>query len=334
MANQNSTLAAIRARLAATENNTRQFDNAFFPFWDAKQDTTSVVRLVPDGNESNTFFWVEKQLIKLPFNGIKGGDSKPVTVSVPCVEMFGKEEYPQGCSILSEVRTWYTEAKRSGDDALKNKANTYWKKPQFIMQGFVRENAVEKDVPPENPIRRFSFNKQLFNIIKAGLMDPEMLNLPTDYQLGSDFRIKKTSKGQYFDYGTSSYSKRESALTQVELDAIEKYGLSNLADFLGKKPTGDELKIIREMFEASVDGEAYDQERWGAFYKPAGLKAEKDAEETAETKSESASEKETHVISHTSQESVTAPAATGKSDAASILAMIKERGKKSEAVKA
>ena len=76
---QNSTLAAIRARLAATENNTRQFDNAFFPFWDAKQDTTSVVRLVPDGNESNTFFWVEKQLIKLPFNGIKGGDSKPVT---------------------------------------------------------------------------------------------------------------------------------------------------------------------------------------------------------------------------------------------------------------
>ena len=79
MANQNSTLAAIRARLAATENNTRQFDNAFFPFWDAKQDTTSVVRLVPDGNESNTFFWVEKQLIKLPFNGIKGGDSKPVT---------------------------------------------------------------------------------------------------------------------------------------------------------------------------------------------------------------------------------------------------------------
>jgi hypothetical protein len=28
---------------------------------------------------------------------------------------------------------------------------------------------------------------------------------------------------------------------------------------------------MKEMFEASVDGEAYDLERWGQYFKPAGM---------------------------------------------------------------
>jgi hypothetical protein len=47
--------------------------------------------------------------------------------------------------------------------------------------------------------------------------------------------------------------------------------LFNLSDFLPKKPTEVELKVIKEMFEASVDGEAFDMERWGQYYKPAGM---------------------------------------------------------------
>ena len=38
-----------------------------------------------------------------------------------------------------------------------------------------------------------------------------------------------------------------------------------------KKPNSAELQIIKEMFEASVDGEAYDPARWGQYFKPAGL---------------------------------------------------------------
>ena len=48
---------------------------------------------------------------------------------------------------------------------------------------------------------------------------------------------------------------------------------SNLADFLPKKPTEAELKIIKEMFEASVDGQPYDVERWGQYYRPYGVEA-------------------------------------------------------------
>ena len=324
--NTNSTLAAIRARLAQAEQNKGgNYDNNVFPFWDAKPDTQSTLRFLPDGDSTNTYFWVEKLTIKLPFLGIKGGDTKPVYVSVPCVEMFNdKVAYPHGCPILSEVRAWYK------DEALKENAGKYWKKPTYIMQGFVRENAVLDDKAPENPIRRFTLNKQLFNLVKAGLMDEDMINLPTDYEHGTDFRILKTQKSgpnQYADYGTSSYARRETPLTKIELDAIEKYGLSNLSDFLGKKPTPEDIKIIREMFEASVDGEAYDVERWGNYYRPAGFKTEKEegSESTSNVKAET--KVETKTDSATSNSTEAAKPTTNAND---ILAMIKARGKNKE----
>jgi len=135
----------------------------------------------------------------------------------------------------------------------------------------VRENALSDDKTPANPIRRFTISPQIFNIIKAALMDPEMEELPTDYQAGLDFQIVKTSKGGYADYSTSKWSRKESALTAEEQAAIDEHGLFNLSDFLPKKPTEVELKVLKEMFEASVDGQPYDADKWGAYYKPYGL---------------------------------------------------------------
>ena len=75
------------------------------------------------------------------------------------------------------------------------------------------------------------------------------------------------------DYSTSKWSRKESALTADEAAAIEANGLYNLSEFLPKKPSDVELKVIKEMFEASVDGQAYDTERWGAYYRPRGVSA-------------------------------------------------------------
>jgi hypothetical protein len=95
--------------------------------------------------------------------------------------------------------------------------------------------------------------------------------LPTDFLKGLDFRIAKTSKGGFADYSTSKWSRRERSLTDVETAAVEANGLFDLSGFLPKKPTDVELKVMKEMFEASVDGEAYDMERWGQYFKPAGM---------------------------------------------------------------
>jgi hypothetical protein len=60
-------------------------------------------------------------------------------------------------------------------------------------------------------------------------------------------------------------------LLDQEKAAIDQYGLFDLSSFLPKKPTDVELKVMKEMFEASVDGEAYDMDRWGQYFKPAGM---------------------------------------------------------------
>jgi len=146
----------------------------------------------------------------------------------------------------------------------------YWKKRSYIMQGFVRENPIADD-KSDKSIRRFIIGPQIFQIIKSALMDPELEELPTDYGRGLDFRISKTSKGGYADYSTSKWARKETALTEAEAKAIDSQGLYNLGDFLPKRPGEEELKVMKEMFEASVDGQAYDVDRWGSYFRPAGM---------------------------------------------------------------
>jgi hypothetical protein len=263
-----ASLAEIRARLQAAESKGKEGgtgggDRSIYPHWNMEEGQSATLRFLPDANTKNTFFWVERAMIRLPFAGIKGEmDSKQVMVQVPCVEMWG-----ESCPILAEVRTWFK------DKSLEEMGRKYWKKRSYIFQGFVRENPLSDDTTPDNPIRRFIIGPQLFTIIKSALMDPELEELPTDYLRGLDFRISKTSKGGYADYNTSKWARKESALTEAEQAAVEAHGLFDLSTFLPKKPTDVELRVIKEMFEASVDGQPYDTERWGQYYRPAGVNA-------------------------------------------------------------
>jgi hypothetical protein len=263
-----ATLAEIRAKLQESQNkssgnSTGGGDNAIYPHWNMQEGKEAVVRFLPDGNANNTFFWVERAMIKLPFAGIKGEtDSRPVQVQVPCVEMYNDGT---ACPILSEVRGWFK------DKSLEEMGRKYWKKRSYIFQGFVTEDPLKEDSTPDNPIRRFIIGPQIYQIIRSALMDPELEELPTDYLRGVDFRIAKTSKGGFADYSTSKWSRRERALTDQEKAAIDAHGLFDLSSFLPKKPGDVELKVMKEMFEASVDGEAYDMDRWGQYFKPAGM---------------------------------------------------------------
>jgi hypothetical protein len=228
-----------------------------------EEGQSATLRFLPDGNTKNTFFWVERAMIRLPFNGVKGEmESKQVFVQVPCVEMWG-----DACPVLAEVRTWFK------DKSLEDMGRKYWKKRSYLFQGFVRENPISEDKTPDNPIRKFIIGPQLFTLIKGALMDPELEELPTDLMRGLDFRITKTQKGGFADYNSSKWARKESALTEAEQAAIETHGLYDLSTFLPKRPGDVELKVIKEMFEASVDGQPYDTERWGQYFRPAGVQA-------------------------------------------------------------
>ena len=329
-----ASLAEIRARLAASENkggsNSGGGDNSIYPHWNMEEGQSATLRFLPDANTKNTFFWAERAMIRLPFNGIKGEmESKQVMVQVPCVEMWG-----ESCPVLAEVRTWFK------DKSLEDMGRKYWKKRSYIFQGFVRENPLSEDKTPENPIRRFIIGPQLFTLIKGALMDPELEELPTDVMRGLDFRITKTSKGGFADYNSSKWARKESALTEAEQAAIEKHGLFDLSSFLPKKPTEVEMKVIKEMFEASVDGQPYDTERWGQYFRPAGVQApggakagDEAAAPTAEAKPALKVVESAPAASNFDEEDdtpvasapVTKPAAAGGQSAQDILAMIRSR---------
>jgi len=263
-----ASLAEIRAKLkeqeaGASGQRTGGGDNAIYPFWNMSEGSSATLRFLPDGDDSNTFFWKERLMIKLPFSGVKGDtSSRPVQVQVPCMEMYG-----ESCPILQEVRGWFK------DPSLEDMGRKYWKKRSYIFQGFVVDDPLKEDSQPENPIRRFIIGPQIFQLIKAALMDPDMEELPTDYTAGVDFRLSKGTKGGYADYGASNWARRERPLGDAEMAAVNTHGLFNLNDFLPKKPGEVELKVLTEMFEASVDGEAYDPDRWSNYFRPAGMAA-------------------------------------------------------------
>ncbi len=292
-------------------------DNASYRFWDINEGDTAVIRFLPDADESNTFFWRKREVIRLPFEGIINSDNntdKKVTVTVPCVNMWG-----QTCPIQSHTKSWWKTDKEPI-------ARTYWKKKSYLYQGFVVTSPFNEENAPENPIRRFVINADIHAIIEQSLLDPEM-DLPTDYVSGCDFRITKGKKGQYADYGASSWARRTRSLSEQEMEAIETYGLYDLNEYLGKQPNADELKIIEEMFFDSLDGAPYDMAKYGKFFKPYG------ASSAGTGGSVAPADDDQPVFRPAATSSVSAPAATtqedtgSSSDARALLERIKKNRK-------
>jgi len=95
------------------------------------------------------------------------------------------------------------------------------------------------------------------------------------------------------------------------------------------------MKVIKEMFEASVDGQPYDTERWGQYFRPAGVQAPGNAKASDEAAAPTVEAKAAPAAPATSSfdeeddtpvasAPVSKPAASGQS-AQDILAMIRSR---------
>ena len=89
-----ASLAEIRAKLQAQEtkstSSSMASDNAIFAHWNIPEGSSATLRFLPDADENNTFFWKERQMIRLSFPGVKGQDeTKPVTVQIRMVSMKG-----------------------------------------------------------------------------------------------------------------------------------------------------------------------------------------------------------------------------------------------------
>lgn len=239
-------------------------DNASYQFWNMAFNKEAEIRLLPDGDPNNDFFWARRETIRLPFEGVVGGDypsEKPASVTVPCVDMFDGNG---ACPIIAHMRPFWKDKDNKEAIAL---ARLYYKKRSFIFQGFVKKSPFVEESLPENPIRRFVMGPMVFEIIEKSISNPKMTYLPCDYQHGREFIISKTERGDYPNYSMSSWSLDTSSLDETEMEAIAKFGLFNLNDYRGKRPTPEEMEMIKAMFKDSLDGKPFDFSSYGSSFR-------------------------------------------------------------------
>lgn len=263
-------IAALRAKLKASsaksDNQPKSKgsggDNASYPFWEIPVGQSATIRFLPDADPTNDYFWAKREVIKLPFSGVVGGDyptDKDVTVTVPCIDMFDMK-----CPIIAATKHLWDK------EETKDLARVYYKKRSWIFQGIVVNSPLAEENLPENPIRRFVLNKSVYDIVYESLLDPDLIDMPTDFDGGLDFTIKKTQKGEWANYSTSKFAMRPRSLTEEERSIIDANKLFNLKEALGAIPSGDAIEAMKQMLKDSMDGLPYDMESFGQYFRPYG----------------------------------------------------------------
>lgn len=197
----------------------------FFNFWKAPVDSVSAVRFLPDADESNPMgFLVENLAHELIINGKRE--------KVPCLKMYGED-----CPVCALSQKYYDEKSPEHNEQLGKK---FYRKKSYIGQVLVIETPIEHD--QEQLVKLIEFGPKIFKQIQAAFQSGDLEEPPYELKGGYNFRIKKSKSGEYADYGTSSFSPKQ---TDVADDLIESMVLYNLADY--RTP-----KISREVLEAML----------------------------------------------------------------------------------
>jgi hypothetical protein len=261
-----------RGKQLSQENNTLpQGFRRIYPHWDMQVGESCILRFVPDGDENRTFFQ-EHFENPIPFVGTTENPTKPVTIYVPCSESplyGGAKAHP--CPIQRRIQTenWYKI------ESMIPVARKYYRRASFHLQGFVRQNPIKSDLQAIEAannsdgaglarLRQFVFVKSLFNTVAQFLEDPDLDTLPTDFEVGRNFRITVSSVGDYKNY-SGSFSSAATPLLPEERAWIEKHGIPTISSLLPPLPSPEEQKEHYAMFEASLNGELLDVERFGHY---------------------------------------------------------------------
>lgn len=237
-------LAALKNAFKSqtNEENRETLPNNYYPFWNMKPGERAVVRFIPDKNENNPRgFLVEKVFHNLTINGQKK--------MVPCLSMYGDD-----CPICKLSQEYY-----KAKDEVNGKK--YWRKKQYIAQALI----VEDPLPPnkdtgethEGKIRYFALGYQIYKIIADAFASDELEEVPTDFENGYDFIIKKTEQGGFASYTVGTkFANKQRALTEEELAVVDE----NMIDLSTLLPKNPGVKKVQAMLNADINGGDIDNE--------------------------------------------------------------------------
>lgn len=250
-------LASAFASKTTGEGGGNQTWKLFFNFWKAPVDTVSTVRFLPDAAEDNPMgFLVENLAHELVINGKRE--------KVPCLKMYGED-----CPICTLSQKYYDEKSPDHNEQLGKK---YYRKKSYIGQVLVTETPIEHD--QEQLVKLIEFGPKIFKQIQASFSSGDLEEAPYELKGGYNFRIKKSKSGEYADYGTSSFSPKQ---TDVADDIIEMMELYNLSAYRTPKITRE---VLEAMLLADQTGGSFTDDKEAAA-KPAPTPAAKPAPKAA-----------------------------------------------------
>jgi len=211
--------------------------NDYFPFHKMQTGESATVRFLPDADKSNPMgFLVEKRSHKLKINGQDR--------TIPCLTTYGDE-----CPICKVSAAYY----KAND---KTNGKKYWRKLQYIAQVLVVDSPIAPEAGEQSAtgqVKLMTINPQLYKVIKEAFESGDLENIPFDYELGTNFIIKKDQQGEYASYIMSKFAKRESALDDQTIEFVEG-NLKTLSETLARKP---ERAEVEAMLEAEMTGTEY-----------------------------------------------------------------------------
>lgn len=185
----------------------REGGGDYYLFWDMPEGKQSVVRFLPDKDLNNPNFLEEKKYHELPIDGQNR--------KFNCLE-----NYKEKCPICTEAQKYY---RNEGDNSKTGKQ--LYKKRKWIGQVLV----VDDQTPPDpttgknanGEVKLISLSSQVFKPIKATIEAKELDGIPQDYDLGTNFIIRKTKDGLYMDYSTSRFERKSTRLEDDVVDFVE-----------------------------------------------------------------------------------------------------------------
>ena len=204
----------------------------FYQFWKIPDDSTAVVRFLPDLDADNSLgFLVENLQHELEINGQRK--------KVPCLSMHGEH-----CPICELSRKYY-------DEKNEDMGKKFYRKKSYIGQVIIVESPIEHD--QNQLVKLIEFGPAVFKQIQSAFQSGDLEEAPYEFRGGYNFRIKKTKSGQYASYTTSSFAPKQ---TDLDGEIIEALELHNLADFRGKKP---DLATVEALLVAAQTGASFDE---------------------------------------------------------------------------
>jgi hypothetical protein len=227
----------------AEPEQTTNFSNNYYPFWNIQEGEEAIIRFLPDANDENpTGFLLEKVTHKLEING--------ETRNVPCLKMYGEE-----CPICKVSSAFYKE----GDKANGKK---FWRSKQHLAQALIVKDPLPVDKETgethEGKVRYLSLGWQLFEVIKTAFESGDLDVPPFAFEGGCDFIIKKTKQGEYDTYAIASrFARKSRDLDDDEIEIAEE-GMVDLSTLLPPKPVYEK---VQAMLEAALTGAKYEEGR-------------------------------------------------------------------------